>query len=236
MTKDEFDRDLIGFLSEVVKTRPEFENRFKSWPILNEDTAVTSFDSHYIYHVAWAMRKVLISGKKLHVDFSSSLNFCTNVSAICETVFYDYRPAILELDGLSCKQCDLTSPNLDIGKYDSISCMHVIEHIGLGRYGDKLDCNGDLKAINNLKNIVLPGGDFYFVVPCGRPSVQFNAHRVYNPRDILHYMGEDFQMQELYFISGIEGQAPIINPSLEYILNCDYGCGCFHFKKKMLEN
>ncbi|NDC42314.1 MAG: DUF268 domain-containing protein, partial [Chitinophagia bacterium] len=47
----------------------------------------------------------------------------------------------------------------------SLSCMHTIEHVGLGRYGDQLDPQGDLKAIAELKRVVQPGGDLLFVTP-----------------------------------------------------------------------
>jgi hypothetical protein len=36
--------------------------------------------------------------------------------------------------------------------------MHVVEHIGLGRYGDPIDPDGDLKAISELKRVVQKRG------------------------------------------------------------------------------
>ena len=33
---------------------------------------------------------------------------------------------------------------------DSISCLHALEHFGLGRYNDPLDPNGHLKGFNNI--------------------------------------------------------------------------------------
>ena len=38
--------------------------------------------------------------------------------------------------------------------YDSISCLHALEHIGLGRYGDEVDPNGHIKGFNNLYNLL----------------------------------------------------------------------------------
>jgi hypothetical protein len=45
--------------------------------------------------------------------------------------------------------------------------MHVVEHVGLGRYGDPIDANGDAQAIKELKCVLWPGGVLYFVVPTG---------------------------------------------------------------------
>ncbi len=38
---------------------------------------------------------------------------------------------------------------------ESLSCMHVVEHIGLGRYGDPMDPEGDIEAIKELKRVVM---------------------------------------------------------------------------------
>ena len=65
--------------------------------------------------------------------------------------FYDFRPAPLSLPDLFAGAADLTAllPFAD-NSIHSLSCMHVLEHIGLGRYGDPLDPDGDLKAIGEL--------------------------------------------------------------------------------------
>ena len=231
MNEETYQQQLTQLIQDTAQARPEFANTFYRWPILNEDTAQTQFDSHYIYHVAWALRKIKALTPEVHVDFASSLSFCTALSAFCKTVFYDFRPADLHLDNLEPRQCDLSSPDFGIGQFASVSCMHVVEHIGLGRYGDTLDASGDLKAIDNLKKTVAPGGDLFFVVPCGAPSIHFNAHRVYAAESILAYFGEGFALQELYFITGYDHQAPLLNPALDTLGQYAYGCGCFHFRK-----
>ena len=53
--------------------------------------------------------------------------------------------------------------------------MHVIEHIGLGRYGDEMDPDGDLKAIDELKRVLSRKGDLLFVVPVGKPKIMYNV-------------------------------------------------------------
>lgn len=227
-----YQQQLDQFILASSRERPEFAGRYHRWPILNEDTSHTQFDSHYIYHVAWALRKVHALAPQTHLDFSSSLSFCTALSAFCNTVFYDFRPANIYLDQLQTRQCDLSAEDFDLGQFASVSCMHVVEHIGLGRYGDTLDATGDLKAIKNIKKTVAPGGDLFFVVPCGAPSIYFNAHRVYSAEMILEYFGADFSLKELYFITGNENQAPMLNPELSTLHQFPYGCGCFHFCKK----
>ena len=40
---------------------------------------------------------------------------------------------------------------------DSISCLHAIEHFGLGRYGDPVDVLGHVKALDNIRKALTPG-------------------------------------------------------------------------------
>jgi len=58
----------------------------------------------------------------------------------------------------------------------------VIEHVGLGRYGDPLDPEGSAKAARELARVLAPGGHLYLSAPVGRARVCFNAHRVFDPQ------------------------------------------------------
>ena len=49
------------------------------------------------------------------------------------------------------KKIDIINlPKSYLNKYQSVSCLHTIEHVGLGRYGDRIDVNGHLKALKNI--------------------------------------------------------------------------------------
>jgi SAM-dependent methyltransferase len=84
-------------------------------------------------------------------------------------------------------------------KYDLITCISTIEHIGLGRYGDPLDPFGDLKMMNSIRKIMRPGGFVIIVVPCHpdyEGHVVFNAHRLYTPYRIATLF-EGFQVLDI---------------------------------------
>ena len=85
------------------------------------------------------------------------------------------------------------------GTIASLSCMHVVEHVGLGRYGETLDYDGDLKAIAEVKWVVTAGGSLILAVPVGRPKIVFNAHRIYSYEQILLYF-EGFELREFALI------------------------------------
>ena len=196
---------------------------------LNDSTENTEFDAHYIYHPAWAARIVKMIDPEKHIDISSTLNFCAILSAFIKTEFYDYRPAILNLDNLTSGHADLTDLKFQSNSIESLSCMHTIEHIGLGRYGDPLDPEGDVKAINELKRVVKLGGSILFVTPVGRPRIMFNAHRIYDPNMITKFF-DGFKLREFSLVKDDHSFEP--NASMETALMQEYGCGCFWFIKE----
>ena len=71
---------------------------------------------------------------------------------------------------------------------DSLSCLHALEHFGLGRYGDPVDYDGYLKGFDNLYRILKPGGRLYFSVPMGPQRIEFDAHRVFSMAYLLLYL------------------------------------------------
>lgn len=231
------------FLKDYFKYKKE-NKRFRIpltelWPIISDKTEYTNFDGHYTYHPAWAIRRVLDIKKEKnidrHVDFSSTLNFCSSLSAYIPVEFYDYRPARLSLSNLKSGHADLTNlKDFKDNSIESLSCMHTIEHIGLGRYGDEVDTEGDIKAINELKRICAIGGNILFVVPVGKERIQFNAHRIYAFDTIRDLFGETLELKEF----------SLVTDKNEFLQNVDlkqagglvekqsYGCGCFWFIKQ----
>ena len=226
-----YEYQLDQFLSDTKFLRPEFLNFYRQ-PCLDDDTLTTGFDTHYIYHVAWAIRKIVNRRPLSHTDISSSLGFVTSISSFIPTTFFDFRPANIFLNNLTCKQGNLTLSNQWDEKFaSSLSCMHVVEHIGLGRYGDTLNATADITAIENLKRFLAPGGHLFFVVPVGVPSIYFNAHRVYSAQWIIDFFSDICSLEEFYFIPGPQNIAPILNCDPKLTENFPYGCGCFEFKR-----
>ena len=81
------------------------------------------------------------------------------ISGSVPTIFVDYRPLEVRLPGLTCVAGTIEQlPFADVS-LRSLSCLHVIEHIGLGRYGDSLDPDGSRKAAVELQRVVAVGGE-----------------------------------------------------------------------------
>jgi SAM-dependent methyltransferase len=234
-------RKLLGtfyFLNGILNYKAQNNsNRFKLklrnlYPCISDRTTTTDFDRHYVYHTAWAVRKVIKARPEKHIDISSSLFFCSTLSSVIPTEFYDYRPADLKLSNLSTHFSDLCQLPFATNSISSLSCMHVVEHVGLGRYGDQINPEGDLKAFEELKRVVAPGGRLLLVIPIGTERIQFNAHRIYSSRSIKNIFS-DWVLEELYLIPDKSySNIPILNPGNDV---CDlqiYGCGCFLYEKR----
>lgn len=198
------------------------------YPCLKDSITATPFDQHYTYHPAWAARILAVTRPEMHIDISSILSFSTIVSAFIPVKFYDYRPAALQLSNLSSGFADLTQLPFENASVISLSCMHTIEHIGLGRYGDPIDPEGDLKAINEIKRVIKPGGTVLFVTPVGRSRIEYNAHRIYSFEQITSYFS-GFTLQEFSLIPDKGGL--LQNAAPELVQQQEYGCGCFWFIK-----
>lgn len=220
-------------LAEFIRYKKRADKRFPVkfsdlYPCTKDRLPSTPFDQHYIYHPAWAARILAKTKPALHIDISSILSFSTIVSAFVPVKFYDYRPAALTLNNYESDFADLNALPFIDNSIASLSCMHTVEHIGLGRYGDKLDPAGDIKAIQELIRVLSPGGTLLFVTPVGRSRIEFNAHRIYSYEQIISAFSP-LHLQEFSLIPDTGGL--IENAPPEMVALQSYGCGCFWFKK-----
>jgi SAM-dependent methyltransferase len=217
-----------------IRSKELADDRFRRgwklrWPCLNDATSTTGFDAHYLYHTSWAARIVIELKPECHVDISSSLYFVGLTSAVVPIRFYDYRPARITLSGLECQSADITCLPFEDNSIKSLSCLHVIEHIGLGRYGDPFDPRGDLKGMSELKRVLAPGGSLVFAVPVGgKPTLQFNAHRIYTYGQIIDYF-RDLKLRKFALVTD---EGCFLETATEDDANKQsYGCGCFLFER-----
>lgn len=221
------------FMTEMKKFRELSDGRFEinvkdAYPCLSDKLSATPFDHHYTYHPAWAARILAATKPAYHVDFSSILYFGTMLSAFIPVKFYDYRPAEIRLDGWEGNFADLCKLDIPDNSFESVSCMHTVEHIGLGRYGDAIDPAGDLKAVSELVRVTQPGGSILFVTPVGRPRIEFNGHRIYS-FELVTGMFKECRLEEFSLIPDAGGLIRSADPGL--VQEQQYGCGCFWFKK-----
>jgi len=202
----------------------------ETYPCLFDRTAKTKIDSHYFYQHLWAFKKIYSLSPKLHVDVGSSTDFVGLLSAITQVHFIDIRPLdVCNVENLKIVKGSILHLPYNDDSLESISCLHVAEHIGLGRYGDALDPLGTKKAANELTRCLAKGGNLFFSLPVGKPRLCFNAHRIHSPRSIVDY----FDGLELVELSGTGDDKRFIeNIDIGILEDSRYACGMFWFRKE----
>lgn len=199
-----------------------------SYPCLFDRTRTTQYDPHYFHQALWATDRILRRSPVEHVDVGSDVTFVGTLSATVPVAFVDIRPLPVDLPNLRSFAGDLLALPFEDGEIQSLSCLHVAEHVGLGRYGDRLAVDGTARACAELARVLGIGGDLFFSVPVGRPRVCFNAHRILHPLRVLDYF-VGLELREFSLVDDsyrFVGDAdPIAAGRLEY------GCGLFWFRR-----
>jgi hypothetical protein len=235
-------RGLPIYLRDWVAFRKGYPGNMKFMPCLHdryEESGATK--SEYFWQDLLVARAIHAAKPVKHVDIGSRVDgFVAHVASFRECEVFDVRPISSEVPGVVFRQADLMNPaSLPItseggGYCDSLSCLHVIEHFGLGRYGDPVNPKGYQRGLANMAKLVRPGGTFYLSTPIGQERVEFNANWVFDPTSIVRCAevgGMTFQ--KLIVITPTNGpqESAIDNATLAELALQRYQLGLFIFTK-----
>ena len=237
-------RRMGWYFSDLFKIRKQLKQQpgfqiSSLYPILSDkfDQAGV-MKGHYFHQDLLIAKKIYQNGPKKHVDIGSRIDgFIAHVAVFREIEVFDIRGIKSDVENVIFKQADLSARDFDLENYtDSISSLHAIEHFGLGRYGDPIDVNGHIKAIENIWKCLKPGGVFYFSVPIGPQRIEFNAHRIFSVSYLLNLFSEKYDLLSFSFVDD-SGDLILNQPidKCEEIKNnfsCNHGCGIFELIKK----
>ena len=192
---------------------------------------------HYFHQDLYFTRRVFRNNPVRHVDVGSPLHgFVANVSVFREIEVFDIRPMRNTVQNIHFRQMDLQQVPHEFKEYcDSLSCLHALEHFGLGRYGDPLDADGHIKGFQSLATMLRRGGRLYLSVPIGRERVEFNAHRVFHPQTILDLMRPQFDLGPFSYVDDqgdLVENVDLTAQKAAELGNLSYGCGFFEGIKR----
>ena len=177
-------RGIPRYLLSLLQFRRQYAGALSLRPCLYDwyEEGGTATSEYFLQdlHVA---RKIFDASPKRHVDVGSRIDgFVAHVAAFREVEVFDIRPISSQIPSVVFSQADLMNPiNLKAAYCDSLSCLHALEHFGLGRYGDPLDAQGYVTGLRSMADLVASGGLLYLSVPIGQERVEFNAHRIFDP-------------------------------------------------------
>ncbi|WP_128545529.1 DUF268 domain-containing protein [Larkinella soli] len=191
---------------------------------------------HYFQQDLHVAQRIFDHQPERHLDIGSRIDgFVAHVAAFREIEVLDIRPLTRSFPNIRFRQVDLMNMPADLRlSCDSISSLHAIEHFGLGRYGDPVDSNGYLKALDHIHALLKPGGKFYFSVPVGPQQIVYNAHRIFSIDYLVSLLSTRYRIDEFALIDDQENfhrHLDLRSPEVKNNFGCRFGCGIFELTK-----
>src|SRR5260370_4474499 len=194
---------------------------------------------HYFHQDLLAARLIYQANPIRHIDVGSRIDgFVAHVAAFREIEVFDIRRLSTDAKGITFRQADIMQSNDELAECtDSLSCLHVLEHFGLGRYGDPIDYEGHRKGFMNLVLMLKPGGRLYFSVPIAKVErFEFDAHRVFSiPYLLAMFREDDLLLDSFSYVDDAGALHVGIDPHLveemKESLELHFGCGIFELRK-----
>lgn len=234
--KNWYDEDYLLF-KQLLGDQSVFP-LYKSYPCLNDkDAECATVELHYFHQDLYVAKKVFENKPVKHVDIGSRLDgFVAHLLSFREVEIFDVRPLSLDLPGAVFTQADITDETtVPVDYCDSISCLHALEHFGLGRYGDRIDPDGHIKGFHSITKALKQGGVFYFSVPMGKQRIEFNAHRVFSMPYLIDLVSKDYTMVSFAYVDDantLHQCEQLSEDNIRMSFGCNYGCAIFELRKK----
>jgi hypothetical protein len=225
-----FIRDSFSYTEQSPP--PTFRIHFADlFPVLDQRSqAAGVLGGHYFHQDLWAARKICLRRPAKHIDIGSRIDgFVAHLLSFMPVTVIDIREIESTVSGLDFIRDDATLlRNFPDSSIPSVSSLHAAEHFGLGRYSDSIDPYACFRFMASLQRVLCAEGTLYFSVPIGRERVDFNAHRVFQPKTVLSAFS-DLLLVSFSYVDDAghlhENQDPTTIPEIEY------GCGLFEFTK-----
>ncbi len=230
-------KDFIELKKQAKDAKDDFPFKRINPRITDIYKEVGTASGHYFHQDLLVARKIFKNNPVKHVDIGSRIDgFIAHVASFREIEVLDIRDLKSRIKNITYRRIDITDDHFDLTDYcDSVSCLHALEHFGLGRYGDRIDYNGHLKGWQNIHRMLKKGGKFYFSVPIGEQRIEFNAHRIFSARYLLDLIQNLYIIDSFHYVNDqgdLIENAPLEEHFIKDNFSCHYGLAIFELTKK----
>ncbi len=190
----------------------------------------------YFHQDLLVARRIHLNRPEVHIDVGSRIDgFVAHVASFRRIRVIDVRPLDAAIANVEFIQGDFMQPLPEdlVSCCDSLSCLHALEHFGLGRYGDPVECDGHLLGLANLHRCLQKGGTLYLSVPIGPQRIEFNAHRVFSLNYLLNLFAGRFEIKQFSYIDdggSLYEDVPLRETDVQVNCGCRFGCGIFEMQ------
>lgn len=229
-------REFRAFAAQNSNLEDGWQVRFSS-PCLHDRKDVGGTASgHYFHQDLLVARRIFERSPRRHIDVGSRVDgFVAHVATFREIEVFDIRPIDSKVQNIKFVQKDIMQDSPELHEIcDSVSCLHALEHFGLGRYGDPIDADGYKKGFDSLTKMLERGGTLYLSVPIGTERIEFNGERVFSVRRVFDLFQGQFELLSLSYVDdsgALNENVTTSEADLENNFNLHYGCGIFELRK-----
>lgn len=218
----------------ILKSKSSYKIKFN--PHLFDKNAYAAKLGEYFWQDMYVAKKIIEINPNRHIDVGSRVDgFVSHLACVRSVEVLDIRPLNKKIDNVIFTQFDITKLNNElISIVDCVSCLHTLEHIGLGRYGDKISEESWKLAFYNLAVMLKSRGRLWLSVPVGQERIEFNAHRVFDPFTITR-QAETLGLvldKFVYICDDVVIESSNIKYDMSKIKDKNYALGIFVFIKK----
>lgn len=204
----------VGYLTRKVLTglsMAKILNRYEQMEMLSKVVSWPQLyhilNNYRLFEYAWVLQKLALISREKHIkilDVGSGKSGFVNV--LCATGYYvdgvdKYSPPFHNYPTYKFIRGDILSLDPRI-KYDVITCISTVEHIGLN-WGNEHD---DILAVEKMNELLTPGGTLLLTTHYGRDYVVNKelAWRIYDDEHLGRLLAPG-RISEIQFFSKPDG-------------------------------
>ena len=238
-------RGIPSFILDYIRLKKQSKNNkfpITFYPVLDDKYKQGgTAKGHYFHQDLLVAQKVYKNNPEKHIDIGSKVDsFIAHIITFRKVIIIDIREIKSKIENIEFLQANMINMKVELFEScDSLSCLHALEHFGLGRYGDPIDYDGHLKGFENMYNILKPNGLFYFSVPIGKQRLEFNAHRVFSINYLFEMFDGRFVVESFSYVDDEGDLHKDTKLNQEFISHSNafsYACGIFELRKININN